>query len=118
MILRVRTRTSERNVEAGGARTEAKTGEAEMARYEMTNVESAAFAQAAPNGEAFFELGMMYSTGRSVPTDLVSAHKWFNIAGTRGNADAIRLRREIAAEMSEEEIAAALRAARDWLTRH
>jgi hypothetical protein len=36
----------------------------------------------------------------------------------RGNADAVRLRREIAEEMSEEEIATALRAARDWLTRH
>jgi hypothetical protein len=92
--------------------------EADMARYEMPNLESAALAEVVPNGEVFFELGMMYSTGRSVPTDLVSAHKWFNIAGMRGNADAVRLRREIADEMSEEEIAAALRAARDWLTRH
>jgi TPR repeat protein len=88
-----------------------------MARYEM-NVDSAVFAPAAPTGDAFFELGMMYSTGRSVPTDLVSAHKWFNIADMRGHADAMRLRREIAEEMSDEEIAAALRAARDWLTRH
>ncbi|MGD9847439.1 MAG: hypothetical protein AB7O60_09785 [Variibacter sp.] len=89
-----------------------------MARYEMPNFESATLAETVPNGEVFFELGMMYSTGRSVPTDLVSAHKWFNIAGMRGNADAIRLRREIAEEMSDEEIATALRAARDWLTRH
>jgi TPR repeat protein len=66
----------------------------------------------------FFELGMMYSTGRSVETDLVSAHKWFNIAAMRGNREAVRLRREIAAEMSEGEIASAQRAARDWLTRH
>jgi hypothetical protein len=36
----------------------------------------------------------------------------------RGNKDAIRLRREVATEMSESEIAAAQRAARDWLTRH
>ena len=34
----------------------------------------------------------------------------------RGNQDAIRLRREIAAEMSAVEIAAAQRAARDWLS--
>jgi TPR repeat protein len=61
---------------------------------------------------------MMYSTGRSVPADLVSAHKWFNIAAMRGNGEAIRLRREVAAEMSETEISAAQRAARDWLTRH
>jgi len=33
----------------------------------------------------------------------------------RGDQDAVRLRREIAAEMSDAEIAAARRAARDWL---
>jgi len=68
--------------------------------------------------DAFFDLGMLYSTGRSVPTDLVAAHKWFNIAAVRGNRDAIRLRVEIAAEMSEAEIAAAQRAARAWLSTH
>jgi TPR repeat protein len=43
---------------------------------------------------------MMYSTGSDVPIDYVTAHKWFNLAAMRGNKDAIRLRREIAAEMS------------------
>jgi uncharacterized protein len=62
-----------------------------------------------------FELGMMYSVGREMPIDLVSAHKWFNLAAAKGNADAVRLRREIAAQMSDVEIAAAQRAARDWL---
>ena len=65
-----------------------------------------------------FELGMMYSVGRDVPVDLVNAHKWFNLAAVRGNADAIRLRREIADQMSEIEIASAQRAARDWLSAH
>jgi hypothetical protein len=36
----------------------------------------------------------------------------------RGKSEAIRYRREIAAEMSEAEIAAAQRAARDWLARY
>ena len=58
---------------------------------------------------------MMYSVGRSVPVDFVTAHKWFNIAAMRGNADAIRLRRELADQMSEGEIAQAQRAARAWL---
>ena len=53
-----------------------------------------------------FELGMMYSVGRDVPVDLVSAHKWFNLAAVKGNVDAIRLRREVADQMSELEIAA------------
>lgn len=70
------------------------------------------------DAQDFFRLGMMYSTGASVPADMVSAHKWFNIAALRGNAEAARLRREIAEEMSEAEIAAAQRAARDWITKH
>ena len=52
------------------------------------------------------------------PTDLVSAHKWFNLAAMKGNKDAIELRQEIAANMSPAEIAAAQRAARAWLTTH
>ena len=58
---------------------------------------------------------MMYSVGRNVPIDFVTAHKWFNLAALRGNTEAIRLRREIAEQMSETEIAQAQRAARAWL---
>jgi len=83
-----------------------------MARFEMAD--GATLGEA--NADVFYELGMMYSIGHSVPTDFVSAHKWFNIAAMRGNNDAIRLRREIAVQMSESEIAAAQRAARDWLS--
>jgi TPR repeat protein len=53
-----------------------------------------------------------------MPLDMVAAHKWFNIAASLGLKDAIRLRNEVAAEMSESEIANAQRAARAWLTRH
>ncbi len=88
----------------------------------MSNRASANAEYTIPRGvadaERFFQLGMMYSTGASVPADMVSAHKWFNIAALRGNSEAARLRREIAGEMSEADIAAAQRAARDWLTRH
>ncbi len=87
-----------------------------MGRYEIADIDSAALGQA--NGDMFFELGMMYSTGRSVPIDLVSAHKWFNLAAMRGNRDAIRLRQEIAADMSEIQVIAAQHAARDWLKTH
>jgi TPR repeat protein len=62
-----------------------------------------------------FDFGMQYATGATVAPDLVAAHKWFNLAAMRGNKEAARLRREIAAEMSPAEIAAAQRAARDWL---
>lgn len=87
-----------------------------MARLEMIDAEMATLGHGGA-GDVCFELGMMYATGRSVPVDLVSAHKWFNIAAVRGNTEAARLRREIAAEMSDAEISAAQRAARDWLAR-
>jgi TPR repeat protein len=71
-----------------------------------------------PDPQQFLRLGLMYSTGETVPTDMVAAHKWFNIAGMRGCSEAVQHRCEIAEEMSSAEIAAAQRAARDWLTRH
>ncbi len=70
------------------------------------------------DADRFFRLGLMYSTGESVPADMVAAHKWFNIAAMRGSNEAVRHRCEIASEMSAAEIAAAQRAARVWLTRH
>jgi hypothetical protein len=94
------------------------TGEAYMARMDIADVASASLGESPAGADAFFNLGMMYSIGRSVPVDLVSAHKWFNIAALRGNRDAIRLRREVADQMSEQDIAAAQRAARAWLTAH
>ena len=68
--------------------------------------------------EAMFLLGMLYSSGREVAADLVTAHKWFNLAAMKGNAEAVRLRREIAAEMLDAEIGQAQRDARDWLKAH
>ena len=82
------------------------------------NIDVAALTPVNASGEVFYELGMMYAAGRTVPADLVSAHKWFHLAAMRGNPEANRLRREIAGEMSAAEIAAAQRAARDWLTTH
>lgn len=72
-----------------------------------------------PNGpEDCFDLGMIHSAGAGVPVDLIQAHKWFNIAASRGHNDAERLRREIAELMSDSEIGCAQRAARDWLKAH
>ena len=81
-----------------------------MAQYDCAD----ARAPQADDAEALYEFGIVHASGRSAPVDLVSAHKWFNIAASRGNAEAIRMRREIAEEMSEAEVATAQRAARDW----
>ena len=85
-----------------------------MVHIDLGDIDTAALGEA-PVAETFLELGMMYSIGRSVPVDYVTAHKWFNVAALRGNEAAARLRREIADQMSETEIAAAQRAARAWL---
>ena len=71
--------------------------------------------QDAAAARKFFDLGMICATGAGGP-DLVSAHKWFNLAAMHGDKQANALRVEIAAELSESEIAAAQRAARDWLS--
>jgi uncharacterized protein len=86
-----------------------------MARFEILDASAAPLGEGPAGGDMLFELGIMYSIGRDVPVDLVSAHKWFNLAAMKGNLEAIRLRREIAEQMSDGEIAAAQRAARDWL---
>jgi uncharacterized protein len=86
-----------------------------MARYEIPDGNIASLGQGPAADDMLFELGMMYSVGRDAPVDLVAAHKWFNLAAMKGSIDAIRLRREIANQMSDVEIAAAQRAARDWL---
>ncbi len=85
----------------------------------MADIEITAAGAAAPvNAEECFALGMNYSAGAGVPVDLIEAHKWFNIAASRGHADAARLRREVAEQMADGEIGCAQRAARDWLKAH
>jgi uncharacterized protein len=65
---------------------------------------------------AYYELGMVYSSGSAgVDVDLVEAHKWFNLAAIGGMERAQECRAEIADEMSAREIIAAQKAARAWL---
>ena len=68
--------------------------------------------------ENFFEMGLAWSVGKAGHVDLIEAHKWFNIAAVKGDRVAARHREELAAEMSREEIAAALKAAREWIRLH
>jgi TPR repeat protein len=86
-----------------------------MALFEMAALESAAAGQGNSAGDIFLMLGIKAS---SEVFDRVAAHKWFNLAAARGNRKAVEHRREIAAEMSPAEIAAAQRAAREWLITH
>jgi hypothetical protein len=85
-----------------------------MIEHAWTN--SAAASACDDATDRLLECGLRDANGDAI--DLVAAHKWFNLAAMRGSLEAARLRREIAAEMSTEQIAAAQRAARDWLTTH
>jgi len=89
-----------------------------MARLEMPEFTPAGLGEGPVTADTMFELGMMHASGREVPVDLVTAHKWFNIAAMKGHAEAAQLRREIAAEMADAQIGLAQRAARDWLKAH
>lgn len=88
-----------------------------MARFEMLEAGFGTIGAAA-QADMFLELGMMYATGRDCETDLVAAHKWFNIAAIKGSVRAAELRSELSATMSKVEIARALREAREWMTVH
>lgn len=89
-----------------------------MARFEISAPELATMAERQPNPEGLFQLGVAYANGDEVDVDLVAAHKWFNLAALRGYADAAWHRQQIAEEMTAAEIAAAQRAAREWLSLH
>lgn len=67
---------------------------------------------------ALYELGLYYATGNGVDINYVEAHKWFNLAATRGIRRAIEDRAELARDMSALEVAEAQRQAREWLAHH
>ncbi|MEH3126047.1 tetratricopeptide repeat protein [Agrobacterium cavarae] len=88
-----------------------------MARFEMCDIELAV-AGGQSRADVFCNLGLIYATGRGCPVDLVAAHKWLNIAAIKGSERAASLRADLARNMTKADLAAALRAARDWMTTH
>ena len=68
--------------------------------------------------DVLFERGLYWASGRSGVVNLIAAHKWFNLAAVKGRVDAIQMRREVAELMTDAEIAAAQRDARDWMRTH
>ncbi|MDQ1185575.1 MULTISPECIES: sel1 repeat family protein [Agrobacterium] len=88
-----------------------------MARFEMRDIELAV-AGGQSRADVFCNLGLIYATGRGCPVDLIAAHKWLNIAAIKGSERAASLRADLARNMTKADLAAALRAARDWMTTH
>lgn len=65
---------------------------------------------------AYFDLGVIYSTGADgTDVDLIEAHKWFNLAALSGHDESKACREEISLDMTAREIAEAQREARSWL---
>ena len=100
-------------------------GDAELSELSAAEIDPGEIARTMPadaDGEALYDLGLMYAAGRSGAADLVAAHKWLNVAVARGCMAAAQRRAELAREMSAEEISVAQRQARLWLsgtiTRH
>ncbi|MFQ5562580.1 MAG: sel1 repeat family protein [Parvularculaceae bacterium] len=83
------------------------------------NAETLEAAEPILSGEEMYRLGLAASTGgNGGEFDLVTAHKWFNLAAMQGNLEARAYRAELANEMTAEEIAEAQRQAREYLASH
>lgn len=66
--------------------------------------------------DALYDLGVAFSTGsHGTISDMIEAHKWFNIAASKGHEEAGWCRADISDEMTAREIAEAQRRAREWL---
>jgi len=71
------------------------------------------------NVDDLYRLGLEASVADEAGSlDLITAHKWFNLAAMLGNAEARTYRAELAREMTPEEVAEAQRLAREFLATH
>ena len=78
--------------------------------------EALSSAESILSGDDMYRLGLEASLGaEGVDADLVLAHKWFNLASMQGHLEARTYRKELALEMSSDEIAEAQRLAREFL---
>ena len=67
------------------------------------------------SADELYRIGLIYSEGMDVAVDLVAAHKWFNLAATRGHREGKLCRQEMADMMPAEDVVKAQKAAREWL---
>ena len=66
------------------------------------------------DARAMAALGRLYLQGVGVMQDFVEAHKWFNLAASRGDVEAAKQRDALAEKMTPEERAEAQKLARGW----
>src|SRR6201991_5287352 len=109
--------TDGRGPRAGARRPTIIRGDAKMFQGTI-DMETATAVEATAITDVLFERGLYWASGRSGVVNLVAAHKWFNLAALKGRVDEVAMRREVAEQMSESEIAAAQREARAWMVAH
>ena len=68
----------------------------------------------AGDDRAMLALGRLYVQGLGAPQDFVEAHKWLNLAASRGNAEAAGERDALAERMTPQQVAAAQERASSW----
>ena len=66
------------------------------------------------DSRAMIELGRAYYRGLGVLQDIVEAHKWFNLAASKGEIAALEERDALTAEMTEAQLEEARARARQW----
>jgi hypothetical protein len=69
------------------------------------------------SADELYRIGLIYSEGMDVAVDLVAAHKWFNLAATRGHREGKLCRQEMADMMLPADVVKAQKAAREWMTK-
>ena len=92
--------------------------EAGQSAWDAGNVDKAVsqWRDAADAGDrrAMLELGRLYRQGLGVVQDYVEAHKWLNLAASRGEAAALEERDALAAQMTPAQVAMAQQMAAAW----
>ena len=88
---------------------------AELDRDYISNLTASADAG---SPEEQYRTGLQFAVGDGVPVDLVTAHKWLNLAAMNGVIEARESRAEISLDMSPREIATAQKLAREWYLTH
>ncbi|MCY4319624.1 MAG: SUMF1/EgtB/PvdO family nonheme iron enzyme [Alphaproteobacteria bacterium] len=66
------------------------------------------------DGRSMMALGRLHREGRGVLQDYVEAHKWFNLAASRGIVEAVEERDALSKKMTPEQLAAAQERAAAW----
>ena len=102
---------------ACGARADFEAGQhAWDAGRPMEAVEHWQAAADAGDGRAMLALGRLYVQGLGVIQNYIEAHKWFNLAASRGETEALSERDTVAARMTPQQVAAAQELAASWLS--